>query len=114
MTNQGDARPFPIQAESPYTKHPPSFIPWWLAEIAYVYYAKRYGKDQSLERLAERGGFGRRELLILLMQHFETFLDPEITTRDQIRNEHKIYEVVEKLVMGKSERYEGDDDPGAK
>jgi len=34
-----------------------------LAEIAYEYYSSRYGKEQSLERLAERGGFGRFELV---------------------------------------------------
>lgn len=33
-------------------------IPWGLAEILYP----AYGHDQSLERLAERGGFGRGEL----------------------------------------------------
>ncbi len=41
-------------------------IPWWLAEIAYEHYVKLFGKEQSLERLAERGGFGRDELLTLL------------------------------------------------
>ena len=41
-------------------------IPWWLAEIAYGYYSNRYGREQSLERLRERGGFGREELVHLL------------------------------------------------
>lgn len=41
-------------------------IPWWLAKEAYQYYSKLYGDTQSLERLAERGGFGREELLWLL------------------------------------------------
>lgn len=59
-----DGRPFPIQADYPFK--PSTKIPWWLAEIAYEYYASRYGKQQSLERLAERGGFGREELLMLL------------------------------------------------
>lgn len=43
-------------------------IPWWLAEEAYRYYSKLYGNSQSLERLAERGGFGREELLWLLRE----------------------------------------------
>ncbi len=43
-----------------------SEIPWWLAEEAYAYYSMVYGTRQSLERLAERGGFGRYELLMLL------------------------------------------------
>lgn len=37
-------------------------IPWSLAERAYVDYARRHGTGQSLERLAERGGFGLAEL----------------------------------------------------
>ncbi len=45
---------------------PPTVIPWEAARIAYAAYAKRYGNDQSLERLAERGGFGRDEFLKLL------------------------------------------------
>ncbi len=68
MTN--DNRPFPIQAEydcgGRWGRHTSCSVPWWLAEIAYVNYAKRYGKEQSLERLAERGGYGRQELIDLL------------------------------------------------
>ena len=45
---------------------PQTVIPWWLAEEAYSYYASRFGRGQSLERLAERGGFARKELLGLL------------------------------------------------
>lgn len=41
-------------------------IPWRVAELAYIEYAKRYGRDQSLERLAERGGFHVNELDALL------------------------------------------------
>ncbi len=68
-----DTRPFPIQAGEPYRdkasrmvypRH--STIPWWLATEAYVYYVERFGNDQSLERIAQRGGFGRKELLWLL------------------------------------------------
>ena len=68
-----DTRPFPIQAEPSYRNsegrlvYPQeSKIPWWLAEEAYKYYSATYGKEQSLERLAERGGFGRTELLWFL------------------------------------------------
>lgn len=66
-------RPFPIQAGKPYRDDDfgmvysqRSAIPWWLAEVAYKSYKRRYGNSQSLERLAERGGFGRKELLFLL------------------------------------------------
>lgn len=68
-----DTRPFPIQSgcgfrdEDGNMKHPKrSKIPWWLAEEAYGHYAEKFGNSQSLERLAERGGFGRKELLMLL------------------------------------------------
>lgn len=37
-------------------------IPWWVAEQAYMIYANKYGDQQSLERLAERGGFGIEEM----------------------------------------------------
>lgn len=64
-----DTRPFPIQCDAfPYKAA--SHIPWWLAEIAYEYYAERFGKAQSLERLAERGGFGRIELVDLIRRSF--------------------------------------------
>ena len=73
-----DIRPFPIQAGSSYRDsegrmvYPqPSQIPWWLAEEAYRYYSARYGTQQSLERLAERGGFGREELLTFLRRGAE-------------------------------------------
>ena len=70
-----DNRPFRIQQETnwgkkpkqiPPTKHDPCFIPWWLAEEAYKYYSEKFGTDQSLERLNERGGFGREELICFL------------------------------------------------
>jgi hypothetical protein len=63
---------FPILGGSgwDYTKehYPRSYIPWWLAEEAYKSYSKKYGTDQSLKRLAERGGFGREELITLLVE----------------------------------------------
>lgn len=37
-------------------------IPWSIAEKAYADYSRRFGKNQSLERLAERGGFGAEEM----------------------------------------------------
>jgi len=68
-----DTRPFPIQAEMSHRNNEGIFIypkkssiPWWLAEEAYSFYSSKYGTGQSLERLAERGGFGRIELLMLI------------------------------------------------
>ena len=62
---------FPIQAEiegrqPSLNRLPVTEIPWWLAKEAYKQYVELYGDSQSLERLAERGGFGRDELLRLL------------------------------------------------
>lgn len=37
-------------------------IPWEVAEEAYRVYAAKYGTSQSLQRLAERGGFGVGEM----------------------------------------------------
>lgn len=64
-------RPFPIQGWDKGKSVQPSSIPWWLAEIAYEYYAEQFGRLQSLERLAERGGFGRGELLSLLRRKLD-------------------------------------------
>lgn len=66
MNNDDDTRSFPIQGDILPTHRKESSIPWWLAEIAYTAYVKSYGNSQTLERLAERGGFGRDELLMLL------------------------------------------------
>lgn len=69
-----DGRPFPIQGETTSTRpvrhFMPTHIPWWLAEIAYEHYSNRYGKDQTLAQLAERGGFGRDELVKLIQREW--------------------------------------------
>jgi len=43
-------------------------IPMWLAEEVYARYVKKWGNYQSLERLGERGGFAKGEILELLAQ----------------------------------------------
>lgn len=68
MTDIDDSRPFPIQGDYQTGGGKSSTIPWWLAEIAYKQYAKQFGNQQTLERLAERGGFGREELVMLLAE----------------------------------------------
>lgn len=75
MDPKDDTRPFPIQQGDPVRDEvrrlvypSSSLISWWLAEEAYKSSAKLYGSGQSLERLAERGGFGRKEQLFLLRQ----------------------------------------------
>lgn len=54
-------RPFPIQQSEP--------VPWGYAERAYRTYSARFGTQQSLERLAERGGFGLEEFSCLYLGH---------------------------------------------
>ncbi len=64
-------RRFPIQGHTekerdPKTRAiirvPPMTVPWIVGEIAYNDYARRFGRGQSLERLAERAGFCQGEM----------------------------------------------------
>jgi hypothetical protein len=41
-------------------------IPNWLAKLVYKGYVNAYGNIQSYERIRERGGFGKTEVLRLL------------------------------------------------
>ena len=59
---ESDVRPFPVYNRG----ETPGFIPWWLAEIAYKAYVKKYGSMTSLEHIAKQGGFERKELVDLL------------------------------------------------
>ena len=43
-------------------------VDWDIAKIAYTEYALQFGTQQSLERLAERGGFGALEIIVLLVE----------------------------------------------
>jgi hypothetical protein len=54
-------RLFPIHCSGSALPHPTQ-IPWSVADKAYSVYSARYGKGQSLERLAERGGFNAVEM----------------------------------------------------
>lgn len=58
---QEPQRRFPIQRERGAKPHLLR-IPWSVAEKAYAVYAANYGTSQSLERLAERGGFAPSEM----------------------------------------------------
>ena len=75
-----DTRPFPIQGNS-FSGRPTyekcCTVPWWLAEIAYEYYSSLYGKQQSLEQLAERGGFGRLELVRFIRKDVKGKMEDE-------------------------------------
>lgn len=64
-------RRFPIQggwSDAEWRRLPATSVPWAHAEQAYRQYAKLFpdsARHQSLERLAERGGFGRSEFATL-------------------------------------------------
>ena len=70
-----DTDPFPIQQDSMRDDSGRmihlhrSTIPWWLAEEAFKIYHNHW-PSQSLQELADRGGFGRQELLKLLRNEF--------------------------------------------
>lgn len=54
-------RMFPLQTSSTVPVGPLS-IPWSVAGKAYSAYVLRHGRSQSMERIAERGGFGWCEM----------------------------------------------------
>lgn len=64
MVETKDCQPFPIQGETGRTAYPACTVPEWLAKLAYNEYARHH--TQSFERIAERGGFGRAELVALI------------------------------------------------
>lgn len=65
MSETGDKR-FPVLQGGGRT------ISWETAQYAYTAYIKRYGDRQTLERLADRGGFAESELDVLYPQWRET------------------------------------------
>lgn len=85
-------RRFPIQSETRpiwttegrqrIKQFPPFTIPWAVAEIAYQQYSTWFDSGQSLERLAQRGGFGRDELLYLLAGNKDGYFGREAPSPD--------------------------------
>jgi len=59
------AKPFPMQGG-------PS-IPWELAERIYATYASVFGFNQSIERMAERSGFGWSEVPVIWEEYLRKF-----------------------------------------
>jgi hypothetical protein len=68
-------RMFPIQAQCTYTGKMVS-IPWAWAEEGYKEYAAEFGTSQSLERMAERHGFGAYEFIELLIKRIRKLQPP--------------------------------------
>lgn len=58
-----DKRWFPLL---PYPPPILPYIPWAVAERAYAAYSAKFGTAQSIECLAERGGFAKTEMDMLL------------------------------------------------
>lgn len=52
----------------------PGTISWAEHELAWSAYASKYGRDQSAQRINERGGFGYCELTKLLGHEPETWV----------------------------------------
>lgn len=63
MTVMVEPRRAPVQSER---NRPAGTVLWEEHEKAWRAYSVRYGKDQSAERIAERGGFGYDEITKLL------------------------------------------------
>ncbi len=53
----------PLERMFPMMGGPP--IPWSVAELIYERYAAVHGRSQTIERIAERGGFGWAEVEII-------------------------------------------------
>ena len=60
----------PVQGDTPRIRDDrprgPGTIAWSEHEQAWAVYAGRYGRDQSAQRIADRGGFGWSEMVELL------------------------------------------------
>ena len=69
----------------------PPRIPWRVAELAYSVYVARWGGSQSLERLAQRGGFHPGEMDEFLLNWRELAEDARVAkaVRDQMEADCK-------------------------
>lgn len=56
----------PVQGDFGEPRHASGTVAWVEHVEAYTEYAARFGTSQSAERLAQRGGFGYREITGLL------------------------------------------------
>lgn len=66
-TREGEpVKSFPLQLRNLDTS-----LPLPVAEEAYKEYVAQYGNQQSLERLAQRGGFGAAEIATLLFERIK-------------------------------------------
>lgn len=72
-----DDRRAPVQgdghARGAVKARPPGSVSWTEHAEAWLAYSARYGNHQSAERIAERGGFSRGELVMFLGREPSTF-----------------------------------------
>lgn len=73
-----DERRAPMQGEFGKNKKPPGTISWKEHLEAYEVYGKKYGHQQSAERLADRGGFGWNEFIFLMKREPRTWIERAI------------------------------------
>ena len=112
LTESSDVRWFPVIVDR--TARPMgNKIPWRLAEIVYEGYSRRYGTDQSLERIAERGGFGILEiadhLLVGLKARDEAHKDCHIVAHRHNQFQRRLSEALQRLrVPGRFHQYNSD------
>lgn len=66
-----------VQGAHGYLPFPDGTIAWWEHEEAWLAYAKRFGTEQSAERMNERGGFGFMELCSFLGRPPSTWMRDE-------------------------------------
>ena len=77
------SRRAPVQADHRPAAHPrpAGTVPWAVHAEAWEFYATLYGTEQSAFRIADRGGFGSREMQCMLAKmrrHDETTPLPDL------------------------------------
>lgn len=75
------------QRRAPVQKYHAKTIPWKVHGLAWEAYAKKYGTQQSPERMAERGGFGIYEMDMFLpgWREMAEAIDSEQAAVDTLR-----------------------------
>ena len=81
-TVQGDYKGHPRDSKGAKGEGPGS-IAWAEHELAWSAYARRYGNDQSAQRMHDRGGFSYFELTELLGREPETWVPVSARTEGE-------------------------------
>lgn len=73
-TYSGEGHPGSVRRAKTEPGAVPGTVAWAEHELAWEEYARRYGRSQTAERLAQRGGFSWLELVVLLGREPTTWL----------------------------------------